>query len=156
MQNKTAQVLVLTGIILNVVQWIIIFMGLSLILSHFNGYTVSNPNVVNGTMTSFSFYDWLLSMLYSGVPFNFIAFFIIVGCLVYLIPTAIFIILEIIAYFMIKKNRSSWAAFILAMGIKNAVIDLSGVPFLVAGLMLHKEKKRESDWLESADDSGQE
>lgn len=141
MQNKTARVLVLAGILLNILQWIGVFIVLRKILSFFDGYTVVNPNVTNGSMTSSSFSDWLLSMLYSGVPFNLISFFIIIVSLVYLVSTAVFIILEIIAYIMIRKNNASWATFILAMGIKNAVIDLSGIPFLVAGLMMYKERQ---------------
>lgn len=139
MQNKKARTLVLTGIVLNIVQWIAIFIVLRRIFSFFDGYTVPNPNVVNGSMTSFSFYDWLMSMLYSGVPFNLIVFFIIIACLAYLVPTAVFIILEVVAYFMIRRNHCAWGTFILAMGIKNVLIDLSGVPFLVAGLMMYKE-----------------
>lgn len=97
-------------------------------------------------MTSFSFVDWLKLMIYSGVPLNYIAFFAIVCCLLYLIPTAIFIVLEIVAYFKIRKNNNSyWAYFILAKGIKNAVIDLSAVHFLIASFILHKENSARSN-----------
>ncbi|WP_130859439.1 hypothetical protein [Gracilibacillus phocaeensis] len=139
--SKIANRLILLGIGLNMVQWIAIFILFQKILAQFDGYTILNPNVTNGTMTSFSFIDWLQSMIYSGVPFNYIVFAAIVACLLYLIPTAVFIILEIIAYFVIRKNpQSAWCMFILAMGYKNIVFDLSGVPFLMAGLMMYKRK----------------
>ncbi|WP_186577957.1 hypothetical protein [Aquibacillus kalidii] len=141
MQNK-AHNLILAGIILNITQWVVIFILLQNIFGYFDGYTIFNPNVTNGSMQSFRFIDWLMSMIYSGVPFNYLVFIAIVTCLLYLIPTAIFIILEVVAYFMIRKNdHSSWSTFILAMGIKNVLIDLSGIPFLVAGLLMFKENK---------------
>lgn len=141
MKNKVHN-LILIGICLNITQWIVILLILLNVMAHFDGYTVYNPNVTNGSMTSFSFIDWLVSMIYSGVPFNYIVFIVIVACLLYLIPTTIFIVLEIIAYFMIRREGNSfWTTFILAMGVKNAVIDLSGIPFLVAGFMMYKENK---------------
>lgn len=141
--TRKAQHLILLGISLNIIQWIVILIIFNRIMSHFDGYTIFNPNVTHGSTVSFSFVDWLMSMIYSGVPFNYLVFIAIVACLLYLIPTFIFIILEIIAYFMIKKRpNSAWSSFILAVGIKNVLTDISGVPFLTAGLMLHKENKK--------------
>jgi len=140
MKNKPAQRLTLLGIGLNVAQWIGVYILLQKILGFFNGYTIINPNVTNGTTVSFSFFSWLQSMLYSGVSFNIICFFLIVICLLYLSSTAVFLILEIVAFFMIQRGSRGWGNFILAMGIKNVLIDLSGVPFLVAGLMIRERK----------------
>ncbi|HLQ70600.1 MAG TPA: hypothetical protein VK142_02295 [Bacillota bacterium] len=140
MKNKPAQRLTLLGIGLNVAQWIGVYILLQKILGFFNGYTIINPNVTNGTTVSFSFFSWLQSMLYSGVSFNIICFFLIVICLLHLSSTAVFLILEIVAFFMIQRGSRGWGNFILAMGIKNVLIDLSGVPFLVAGLMIRERK----------------
>src|SRR5699024_10606855 len=140
MKNKPAQRLTLLGIGLNVAQWIGVYILLQKILGFFNGYTIINPNVTNGTTVSFSFFSWLQSMLYSGVSFNIICFFLIVICLLYLSSTAVFLILDIVAFFMIQRGSRGCGNFILAMGIKNVLIDLSGVPFLVAGLMIRERK----------------
>ncbi|MBD1382495.1 hypothetical protein [Metabacillus arenae] len=138
MQNKTAQNLVLIGIGLNIIQWVVVLLAFLKIKSLFGSYTITNPNVVNGSMQSFSFWQMLESMIYSGAPINIIAFTVIIVCIFYLVLSAIFIFLEIIAYFKIRQNNVAWSTFILAMGFKNILLDISGVPFLVAGLMMYR------------------
>lgn len=144
LERKSARGLTLLGIGLNAVQWIGVFILLQKILGFFDGYSIVNPNVTNGTTVSFSFFSWLQSMLYSGVSFNILCFFLITIFLIYLTTTAVFLILEIIACIMIHKGSIGWANFILAMGIKNVLIDLSGIPFLVAGLMMRDGNRRDT------------
>ncbi|MFP7276658.1 hypothetical protein SFC17_17160 [Bacillus paralicheniformis] len=62
--------------------------------------------------------------------------------IVILVQSVIFIALEITAYVKIKKDPfSPWGSFILAMGIKNIFTNLSGIPFMAAGFILHKQQE---------------
>ncbi|WP_080873644.1 hypothetical protein [Oceanobacillus timonensis] len=145
MRNHT-QSLILLGIGLNIIQWVAILILFQRITALFGGYIIYNPNTINGTTRSGTFLDWLQTIVYANEPINYVLFFFVIASLLYLISTFVFIVLEIVAYFMIRKNaHSSWSAFILAMGFKNIITDLSGVPFLVAGLMMHKENKSDLD-----------
>nr|MDH3152810.1 hypothetical protein [Bacillus licheniformis] len=67
-----------------------------------------------------------------------------------LAQSIIFIALEIAAYVKIKKDPfSPWGSFILAMGIKNIFTNLSGIPFMVAGFILHKQSRNRKKQLYS-------
>ncbi|MDE1359380.1 hypothetical protein [Bacillus paralicheniformis] len=81
-------------------------------------------------------------MIYSGTLFNLALLFILSLLIVILVQSVIFIALEITAYVKIKKDPfSPWGSFILAMGIKNIFTNLSGIPFMAAGFILHKQQE---------------
>ncbi|MBT2574929.1 hypothetical protein J7E26_13350 [Bacillus sp. ISL-51] len=142
MRNKAADRLVLAGVIIHMIQWFTLLRLFFQIENKFGHFTIYNPNVVNGTMQSFSFSDMMRSLLYSGTMRNTLLFFMFAALLIYLWLNAVFIILEIISYVMIRRNRYSlWGYVPAAMGVKLAVMDLAAVPFLMAGLMLMKQKK---------------
>ncbi|KXZ13106.1 hypothetical protein P4T89_09795 [Bacillus nakamurai] len=151
MRNKAADRLVLTGVIIHIIQWFSLLWLFFKIENKFGHFTIYNPNVVNGTMQSFSFSDMMRSLLYSGTMRNTLLFFMFAALLIYLWLNAVFIMLEIISYVMIRRNRYSlWGYFPAAMGVKLAVMDLAAIPFLMAGLVLMKQKKESGAETEEA------
>ncbi|MFN2744867.1 MULTISPECIES: hypothetical protein [unclassified Bacillus (in: firmicutes)] len=146
MQNKAANRLTLLGISLHIIYWFIILFAFFHIKHQFDSYAVWNPNVTDGYVQAATFVDMLKMMVYSGTFFNLVLLFILIMLIVILAQSLLFIALEITAYIKIRNNPfSGWGAFILAMGIKNIFTNLSGIPFLVAGFILQKEKKPEED-----------
>ncbi|MFT0801922.1 hypothetical protein VSK91_09115 [Bacillus swezeyi] len=144
MQNKAANRLTLLGISLHIIYWLMILLAFFHFKHQFDSYTVWNPNVVSGYTQAATFVDMLKLMVYSGTLFNLALLFILIMLIVILAQSLIFIALEITAYMKIRNNPlSDWGAFILAMGIKNIFTNLSGIPFLVAGFILQKQKKQE-------------
>ncbi|WP_457982952.1 hypothetical protein ACQ9QD_20850 [Bacillus paralicheniformis] len=108
----------------------------------FDVYAVWNPNVTDGYMEAGTFVVALKLMIYSGTLFNLALLFILSLLIVILVQSVIFIALEITAYVKIKKDPfSPWGSFILAMGIKNIFTNLSGIPFMAAGFILHKQQE---------------
>ncbi|WP_224146273.1 hypothetical protein [Bacillus paralicheniformis] len=108
----------------------------------FDVYAVWNPNVTDGYMEAGTFVAALKLMIYSGTLFNLALLFILSLLIVILVQSVIFIALEITAYVKIKKDPfSPWGSFILAMGIKNIFTNLSGIPFMAAGFILHKQQE---------------
>ncbi|QJC98322.1 hypothetical protein NST56_21170 [Bacillus sp. FSL R5-0560] len=145
MRNKKAESLVVTGLILHIIQWIFVLWAFLKIKHLFSGYTIYNPNVINGSMQSLSFMQMLRSMMYSGALVNYVLFFVIVLLMYCLVLHAIMIILEIAAYVMIRRNpSSSWAYFLTAAGVKLAIFNITGIPFLAAGFLLMKQKQAET------------
>ncbi|MCY8038697.1 hypothetical protein [Bacillus paralicheniformis] len=108
----------------------------------FDVYAVWNPNVTDGYMEAGTFVAALKLMIYSGTLFNLALLFILSLLIVILVQSVIFIALEITAYVKIKKDPfSPWGSFILAMGIKSIFTNLSGIPFMAAGFILHKQQE---------------
>ncbi|MCM3247817.1 hypothetical protein [Bacillus amyloliquefaciens] len=141
MRNKAADRLVLTGVIVHIIQWFSVLWLFFMLLDQFGHFTIYNPNVVNGSMQSFSFFDMMRALLFSGMLRNTLLLFLFAALLIYLWVNALFILLEIVSYIMIRRNsRSLWAYFPAAMGIKLALLDIAAVPFFAAGLILLKQK----------------
>ncbi|WP_307892935.1 hypothetical protein [Bacillus swezeyi] len=144
MQNKAANRLTLLGISLHIIYWLMILLAFFHFKHQFDFYTVWNPNVVSGYTQAATFVDMLKLMVYSGTLFNLALLFILIMLIGILVQSLIFIALEITSYIKIRKNPySAWGSFILAMGIKNIFTNLSGIPFLVAGFILHKQQEPE-------------
>lgn len=143
MQNKAANSLTLLGIGLHIMYWFgILYVFLRVKSRWFDSYTVWNPDVVSGSTQSDTFVDMRRAMIYSGTLFNWFCFFLLIMLIVILVQSLVFIALEITAYIKIRKNPfSAWGSFILAMGIKNIFTNTSGIPFLIAGFLLHKQQK---------------
>ncbi|MEE4557926.1 hypothetical protein [Bacillus velezensis] len=145
MRNKAADRLVLTGVIVHIIQWFSLLWLFFMLVEQFGRFTIYNPNVVNGSMQSFSFFDMMRALLFSGTLRNTLLLFLFAAMLIYLWVNALFILLEIVSYIMIRRNsRSLWAYFPAAMGIKLALLDIAAVPFFAAGLMLLKQKTDDS------------
>lgn len=141
MRNKAADRLVLTGVIVHIIQWFSVLWLFFMLLDQFGHFTIYNPNVVNGSMQSFSFFDMMRALLFSGTLRNTLLLFLFAALLIYLWVNALFILLEIVSYIMIRRNsRSLWAYFPAAMRIKLALLDIAAVPFFAAGLILLKQK----------------
>ncbi|QKN94016.1 hypothetical protein [Bacillus amyloliquefaciens] len=141
MRNKAADRLVLTGVIVHIIQWFSVLWLFFMLLDQFGHFTIYNPNVVNGSMQSFSFFDMMRALLFSGTLRNTLLLFLFAALFIYLWVNALFILLEIVSYIMIRRNsRSLWAYFPAAMGIKLALLDIAAVPFFAAGLILLKQK----------------
>ncbi|WP_258728398.1 hypothetical protein [Bacillus atrophaeus] len=150
MRNKAADRLVLTGVILHIIQWFSVLWAFLKIENSFGHFTIYNPNVINGSMQSFSFMQMMRSMVYSGAMVNYVLFFMFAFLIFYLSLNAVFIVLEIAAYVMIRRNPySSWAYFITAMGVKLASMNITGILFLAGGFMLMKQKKADSSETET-------
>lgn len=142
MQNKTANRLILLGISLHSIYWLFILFLFFHFKHQFDVYAVWNPNVTDGYMEAGTFVAALKLMIYSGTLFNLALLFILSLLIVILVQSVIFIALEITAYVKIKKDSfSPWGSFILAMGIKNIFTNLSGIPFMAAGFILHKQQE---------------
>ncbi|BDG82196.1 hypothetical protein BSF_39250 [Bacillus subtilis] len=145
MRNKKAERLVLTGLILHIIQWLLVLWAFLKIKHLFSDYTIYNPNVINGTMQSLSFMQMLRSMMYSGAMVNYVLFFVIALLIYCLVLHGVMIVLEMAAYVMIRRNpSSSWAYFLAAAGVKLAILNITGIPFLAAGFLLMKQKQAES------------
>lgn len=74
MRNKAADRLVLTGVILHIIQWFTVLWAFLKIENSFGHFTIYNPNVINGSMQSFSFMQMMRSMVYSGAMVNYVLF----------------------------------------------------------------------------------
>ncbi|WP_434813562.1 hypothetical protein ACRV5I_11560 [Bacillus halotolerans] len=145
MRNKKAERLVFTGLILHIIQWLLVLWAFLKIKHLFSDYTIYNPNVINGTMQSLSFMQMLRSMMYSGAMVNYVLFFVIALLIYCLVLHAVMIVLEMAAYVMIRRNpSSSWAYFLTAAGVKLAILNITGIPFLAAGFLLMKQKQAET------------
>ncbi|MFB6499127.1 hypothetical protein [Bacillus haynesii] len=142
MQNKAANRLILLGISLHSIYWLFILFLFFHFKHQFDAYAVWNPNVTDGYMEAGTFVATLKLMIYSGTLFNLGLLFILSLLIVILAQSIIFIALEITAYVKIKKDPfSPWGSFILAMGIKNIFTNLSGIPYMAAGFILHKQQE---------------
>ncbi|MCO4852510.1 hypothetical protein [Bacillus vallismortis] len=145
MRNKKAESLVLTGLILHIIQWILI-VGVFLKMKHlFSDYTIYNPNVISGSMQSLSFIQMMRAMMYSGAFVNYILFFALVFLIYCVVLHAILIVMEVAAYVRIRRDPASlWSVFLAAAGVKLAILNITGIPFLAAGFLLMKQKKAEN------------
>ncbi|NTU25679.1 hypothetical protein HPX95_05750 [Bacillus tequilensis] len=145
MRNKKAEKLVLTGLILHIIQWMFLLWAFLKVKHLFSDYTIYNPNVIGGSMQSLSFIQMLRAMVYSGALVNYVLFFALVLLIYCVVLHAILIVLEMAAYVMIRRNpASSWRYFLTAAGVKLAILNIIGIPFLAAGFLLMKQEKTES------------
>ncbi|KJJ43222.1 membrane protein [Bacillus subtilis] len=150
MRNKKAERLVLTGVILHIIQWAFLLWAFLKIKHLFSDYTIYNPNVVGGSMQSFSFIQMMRAMMYSGALVNYVLFFALVLLMYCIVIHAILIVLELAAYVMIRRNpASSWVFFLTAAGVKLAILNITGIPFLAAGFLLMKQEKAETGGMET-------
>ncbi|MBK4205089.1 hypothetical protein V5F86_20175 [Bacillus spizizenii] len=150
MRNKKAERLVLTGLILHIIQWIFILWAFLKIKDLFSDYTIYNPNVISGSMQSLSFIQMMRAMMYSGAIVNYVLFFALVWLMYCVVLHAILFVLEMTAYVMIRRNpASSWGFFLTAAGVKLAILNITGIPFLAAGFLLMKQDKSENDGMET-------
>ncbi|MEG7336156.1 hypothetical protein [Bacillus sp. 0102A] len=150
MRNKKAESLVLTGLILHIIQWILILWAFLKIKHLFSDYTIYNPNVISGSMQSLSFIQMMRAMIYSGAFVNYILFFALVLLIYCVVLHAILIVMEMAAYVMIRRNpASSWAVFLTAAGVKLAILNITGIPYIAAGFLLMKQEKAENGGMET-------
>ncbi|KAF1677772.1 MULTISPECIES: hypothetical protein [Bacillus] len=150
MRNKKAESLVITGLILHIIQWGFILWAFLKIKHLFSDYTIYNPNVVGGSMQSLSFVQMLRSMIYSGAFVNYVLFFALITLMYCAVLHAILIVLEMTAYIMIRRNpASAWGFFLTAAGVKLAVLNITGIPFIAAGFLLMKQEKAENGGMET-------
>lgn len=139
MENKKAMFLIKLGVILNLFQYFIVFITFINLYIRFDDFSIMNRYVTNKQMQSSSFFQMLQSMIYSGELLNYALFLAFVLLILYLVFNTIFIILEIIAFFKLRKVQNSIILknFIIAMGIRGIFYDLSSIPFLIGGLSLN-------------------
>ncbi|MCY7793916.1 hypothetical protein MOC18_03780 [Bacillus spizizenii] len=150
MRNKKAERLVLTGLILHIIQWIFILWAFLKIKDLFSDYTIYNPHVISGSMQSLSFIQMMRAMMYSGAIVNYVLLFALVWLIYCVVLHAILIVLEMAAYVMIRRNpASSWAFFLTAAGVKLAILNITGIPFIAAGFLLMKQEKAENGGVET-------
>ncbi|MCY8205643.1 MULTISPECIES: hypothetical protein [unclassified Bacillus (in: firmicutes)] len=150
MRNKKAESLVVTGLILHIIQWLFIVWAFLKIKHLFSDYTIYNPNVISGSMQSLSFIQMMRAMIYSGAIVN-VVLFAAFALLIYgVVLHAILIVLEMAAYVMIRRNpASAWGLFLTAAGVKLAILNIIGIPFLAAGFLLMKQEKTENGDVET-------
>lgn len=145
MRNQKAERLVAAGLVLHIIQWIFILWAFLKVKHLFSDYTIYNPNVISGSMQSLSFIQMMRAMMYSGAIVNYVLFFALVLLIYGIVLHAILIVLEMAAYVMIRRNpSSSWGVFFIAAGVKLAILNITGIPFLAAGFLLMKQKKAEN------------
>lgn len=147
MENKKAMFFIKLGVILNLFQYLIVFITFVNLYIRFDDFSIMNRYVTNKQMQSSSFFQMLQSMLFSGELLNYALFLAFVLLILYLVFNTVFVILEIIAFFKLRKVQNSviWKNFIVAMGIRGIFYDLSSIPFLIGGLSLNisAEDKKE-------------
>ncbi|MDZ5721275.1 hypothetical protein P9293_11510 [Bacillus inaquosorum] len=150
MRNKKAERLVVTGLILHIIQWLFLLWAFLKIKHLFSDYTIYNPNVISGSMQSLSFIQMMRAMIYSGAIVNYVLFFALLFLIYCVVLHAILIVLEMAAYVMIRRNpASSWVYFLMAAGVKLAILNITGIPFLAAGFLLMKQEKAENGGMET-------
>jgi hypothetical protein len=139
MENKKAMFLIKLGVILNLFQYIIVFITFVNLYIRFDDFSIMNRYVTNKQMQSSSFFQMLQSMLFSGELLNYALFISFVLLILYIVFNTVFIVLEVIAFFKLRKVQNSviWKNFIVAMGIRGIFNDLSSIPFLIGGLSLN-------------------
>ena len=139
MENKKSLSFIKAGIILNLFEYVIVVITFLNLYNLFDDFTIINRSVTNMQMKSYSFFNMLQSMLYSGEIENYIICIVFIILILYIVFNTLFIILEVIAYWKIKNNKNIviWKSFIITMGIKGIFYDISAIPFLIGGMSIN-------------------
>lgn len=138
MENKKSLSFIKIGIILNLFEYAIALITFVNLYIKFDDFTIMNRYVTNKQMQSSSFFQMLQSMIYSGEFINYIICSVFVILMIYLSLNTIFIILETVAFFKLKKNKNieAWKYFIISMGLKGILCSISSIPLFIGGMLV--------------------